>query len=69
MRNNYTPTELRLQNDLLDYKKQRMSTKMFDTQISDIVTDQEKKMFQIKVFITPLTDEQIKFTREVGHLI
>jgi hypothetical protein len=66
MKNNYTAAELRLQNDLLDFKKHRMSTKMFDSQISDIVTDQDKKMFQIKIFISPLTDELIKFTREVN---
>jgi hypothetical protein len=60
---NFTPAELRLQNDLLDFHRHPMSTKLFDTHISDIITDQDKKLFQIKVFLTPTSGPKI--TKEV----
>lgn len=47
-------TELRLQNDLLEIKKNRMTTKMFNTQLSDIIKDEENEVFTINILICPV---------------
>jgi hypothetical protein len=46
--------ELRIQNDLLEIKKNRMSTKMFSIKMSDIVKDEINSIFSMNLVITSL---------------
>lgn len=45
-------TELRLQNDLIELKRNRITTKLFITKLSDIIKDVEKHCFYFNFLIT-----------------
>jgi hypothetical protein len=44
-------TQLRLQNDLLEIRKNRMSTKNFSLQMSDIIKDELNEIFSINFIL------------------
>jgi hypothetical protein len=52
MSKNIRQTELRLQNDLLDLKRNKMTTNEFITDVSDIIKDEINGLFKIHVYIS-----------------
>ena len=49
-------TQLRLQNDLLEIRKNRMSTKSFSLQMSDIIKDELNEIFSMNFILSSLED-------------
>jgi ubiquitin-protein ligase len=47
-------TQLRLQNDLLEIRKNRMSTKNFGLQMSDIIKDELNEIFSMNFILSSL---------------
>lgn len=54
---NITPIELRLQKDLLELKKFRMTTKMFNTQFSHMIKDNEQNNFKMFVSMEMISNK------------
>ena len=45
-------TELRLKNDLIELKRNKMTTNEFVTEVSDIIKDEVNELFKIHVYIS-----------------
>jgi hypothetical protein len=67
-KNRLNQVELRIQNDLLDIKKNRMSTKMFSIKMSDIVKDENNSIFSMNLVITSLDNMNMNINSNENYL-
>ena len=55
--NKINQVQLRIQNDLLEIKKNQMKTKMFESQLSDIIKDEKNEFFSLNVIFKEINKD------------